>query len=259
MHALVDLFAPLGDLRLADPRQPHRLHQIVDPAGRHATDPGLLDHRDQRFLRALARFEKRREVAASPQLGDTQLQRPETGVEAAVAVAVAPGDALAAALVAPRPDLPLDVALHRQLQHCLRDGSNRPRRPSPTARSAPISLRSSGPLACFRSKFGNSTLAGLTRWPSQRHHSPTPRINPKIPPQAWTLSLDKRQRKPCVCVGYRLSVSCRLGLSDVAVVFLLAAFVAVSFCTAGVAFGLPAVFAAGLLRGAGAVFLTVLT
>ena len=33
MHALVDLFAQLGDLRLADPRQPHRLHQIVDPPG----------------------------------------------------------------------------------------------------------------------------------------------------------------------------------------------------------------------------------
>src|SRR5438309_1333271 len=39
MHALVDLFAQLGDLRLADPRQPHRLHQIVDPPGPHAADP----------------------------------------------------------------------------------------------------------------------------------------------------------------------------------------------------------------------------
>ena len=33
MHALVDLLAQLGNLRLADPRQPHRLHQIVDPPG----------------------------------------------------------------------------------------------------------------------------------------------------------------------------------------------------------------------------------
>jgi P-type E1-E2 ATPase len=31
--------AQLGNLRLADPRQPHRLHQIVHPAGRHAADP----------------------------------------------------------------------------------------------------------------------------------------------------------------------------------------------------------------------------
>jgi len=47
--------------------------------------------------------------------------------------------------------------------------------------------------------------------------------------------------------------------ADGSVLFLLAAFVAASFCTVGVAFGLPAVFAAGLLRAAGAVFLTVLT
>src|SRR5690242_5596719 len=33
MHALVDVFAQLGNLRLADPGQPHRLHQIVNPPG----------------------------------------------------------------------------------------------------------------------------------------------------------------------------------------------------------------------------------
>src|SRR5207302_2761335 len=99
MHALVDLFAQLGDLRLADARQPHRLHQIVDPPGRHAADPGLLDNRDQRLLRALAGFEKRREIAPLPQLWDAQLQRAEPGVEGALAIAVAPGGPLAAALV----------------------------------------------------------------------------------------------------------------------------------------------------------------
>ena len=72
MHALVDLLAQLGDLRLADPGQSHRLHQIVDPAGRHAADPGLLDYCDQRLLRAPAGFEKRREIAALAQLGDAQ-------------------------------------------------------------------------------------------------------------------------------------------------------------------------------------------
>jgi hypothetical protein len=40
---------------------------------------------------------------------------------------------------------------------------------------------------------------------------------------------------------------------------LLAAFVVTSFSIAGAAFGLPAVFWIGLLRAAGAVFLTVLT
>ena len=125
MHALVDLFAQFGDLRFADPGQPHRLHQIVDPPGRDATDPGLLDHRDQRLLRALASFEKRREITSLSQLWDTQLQRPEAGVEGAVAVPIAPGGTLAAALVAPGADQPLDVGLHQQLQHCLRHGSQK--------------------------------------------------------------------------------------------------------------------------------------
>jgi hypothetical protein len=125
MHALVDLFAQLGDLRLADPRQSHRLHQIVDTAGRHTADPRLLDDRDQRLLRALAGFEKRREIAALPQLRDAQLQRAETGVESAVAMAVAPSRAFTAALVTPGPNQPLDIGFHQQLQHRLRDGSQK--------------------------------------------------------------------------------------------------------------------------------------
>jgi hypothetical protein len=47
--------------------------------------------------------------------------------------------------------------------------------------------------------------------------------------------------------------------ADVAVLSLLAAFVVTSLRTAGAAFGLPAVFRIGLLRAAGAVFVTVLT
>src|SRR5438477_12989969 len=98
VHPLVDLLTQLGNLRLADPGQPHRLHQIVDPPGRHAADPRLLDDRDQRLLRALAGFEERREVATLPQFRDAQLQRAEPGIQGPVAVAVAPGGPLAAAL-----------------------------------------------------------------------------------------------------------------------------------------------------------------
>jgi hypothetical protein len=47
--------------------------------------------------------------------------------------------------------------------------------------------------------------------------------------------------------------------AEVAVFSLLAAFVVTSFSTAGAAFGLPAVFWIGLLRVAGAVFLTFST
>ena len=47
--------------------------------------------------------------------------------------------------------------------------------------------------------------------------------------------------------------------AGVAVLSLLAALVVASFSTAGAAFGLPVVFRIGVLRVAGAVFLTVLT
>ena len=77
----VDALAPLAHRALADPSQPHRLRQVVHPPGRHAVDPGFLDHGDQRLLRRLARLQERREVAALPQLGDAQLQAAQPRVQ----------------------------------------------------------------------------------------------------------------------------------------------------------------------------------
>jgi hypothetical protein len=84
-----------------------------------------LDHRDQRLLRALAGFEKRREIAPLPQFWDPQLQRAEPGIEGALAIAIAPGAPLAAALVSPGADQPFNVDLHQQLQYRLRHGSQK--------------------------------------------------------------------------------------------------------------------------------------
>jgi hypothetical protein len=56
---------------------------------------------------------------------NAQLQHAETRVERAVAVAVAPGGALAATLVAAGANQPLDLGLHQQLQHRLRHGSQK--------------------------------------------------------------------------------------------------------------------------------------
>ena len=86
---LVDVLAQLGDLALRDAGEAHRLHQLINPPGRHAADPGLLDHRDQRLLGGLARLEERREVRPLAQLGDAQLERAQACVEAALAIAVA--------------------------------------------------------------------------------------------------------------------------------------------------------------------------
>src|SRR5262245_7186338 len=67
-HTAKRIFAQLGDLALRDTAEPHCLHQLVDPPGRDAADPSLLDHRNQRLLGSLARLEKRREVRSLAQL-----------------------------------------------------------------------------------------------------------------------------------------------------------------------------------------------
>src|SRR5215472_10650085 len=190
VHPLVDLLAELGNLRLADPGEPHCLHQIVDPSGRHAADPGLLDDCDQRLLRALAGFEKRREVAALPQLRDAQFQRAEAGAERAVAIAVAPGGALAAALVATGSDQPLDIGFHQQLQHCLGHGSQKISLASLLQQlgqhQSLLGHRSSRALRV--EVVANSTLAdradGHLNSTAVLHCGPMP----KIPPHAWTLA-----------------------------------------------------------------------
>src|SRR5437763_3140324 len=117
---LVDVLAQLRDGALRDAREPHGLHQLVDPARGHAADPGLLDHRDERLLADLPGLEEGREVGALPELGDAQLQRAEPGVERAPPEAVAVVEPLRRALVAPGPDQALHVALHQQLQHGFR-------------------------------------------------------------------------------------------------------------------------------------------
>jgi hypothetical protein len=99
-----------------------------------------------------------------PQLRDAQLQRAEPGVERAVAVAVAPGGALAAALVTPAPIIP---STSLSISNCS-TASATARRKSPSPAFSSKSAR-----ACFRLRFGNSTLADLARWPPQLHRSPT--------------------------------------------------------------------------------------
>ena len=47
VHPVVDVLAELADGALADPGQPHGLHQVVDAPGGDAADPGLLDDGNQ--------------------------------------------------------------------------------------------------------------------------------------------------------------------------------------------------------------------
>src|SRR6516225_10523577 len=62
VYSLIDVLAQFRNLALRDAGPAHGLHQLIDAAGRHATDPGLLDHCDQRLLGGLAGLQKGREV-----------------------------------------------------------------------------------------------------------------------------------------------------------------------------------------------------
>ena len=70
------------------PARPIACTRSSTRAGRDATDPSLLDHRDQRLLRRLPGLQEGREVAALPQLGDAELQGAEPRIQRSVAVAV---------------------------------------------------------------------------------------------------------------------------------------------------------------------------
>ena len=101
------------------------LRQLVHPAGRDAADPGLLDHRDEGFLRGLARLQEAREVAALPELRHLEVQHAQTGIERALSIPVAPGRALIGPLVPAGADQALDIGLHDQLQNRLGDGAKK--------------------------------------------------------------------------------------------------------------------------------------
>jgi hypothetical protein len=86
---LVDLSAQAADLALGDAGHAERLDQLIDAAGRDAVHVGLLDHRREGLLSHPARLQEAWEVAALPELGDAQLDRPGARLPNAIAVAVA--------------------------------------------------------------------------------------------------------------------------------------------------------------------------
>src|SRR3546814_6362650 len=97
MDALVNVLAKLGDGGLGDAGHAHGLDEFIDPPGADPADPRFLDHRNQRFLDHLAGLKEARKIGPSTQLGDFQVQRAYPGIQRTVAIAVAPGRALAAA------------------------------------------------------------------------------------------------------------------------------------------------------------------
>jgi hypothetical protein len=88
LDMLIQRRADAADLRLRDP-QPEALHKLIDAPRRDPADIGLLDDRKQRLLRAPARLQEAREVAALPDLRDLQLDLARPGIPAPGPIAIA--------------------------------------------------------------------------------------------------------------------------------------------------------------------------
>src|SRR5438045_1713138 len=115
LHPLVDLAAQSRDLAFGDAVHPHGPYQIVDRAGRDALDISFLDHGGQRLLGQPARFEKGREIAAAPQLGDAQFDVTRTGLPVTVPAAIALVAPLRTAFAVPGAAQRFTLQLHHAL------------------------------------------------------------------------------------------------------------------------------------------------
>jgi hypothetical protein len=115
---LIELGAHPGDLRLADPIQPHRAGDVVDPPGRHTLHITLSHHRGQRPLGPPTWFQDRRQIAALAHPGDRQLDRAGPGVPVPEPVAVTVRHPTQGPLAVFGPDLGRHLRLHQRLgQH----------------------------------------------------------------------------------------------------------------------------------------------
>ncbi len=115
LHLAVDLLAQPADLALGDAGHAHRLDQLIDRAGRDALDVGFLDDGGERLLGHAPRLEEAREVAASPELGDPELDGAGPGLPVPIAVAVALRQPLGALLAIGRTGELADLQLHQPL------------------------------------------------------------------------------------------------------------------------------------------------
>jgi hypothetical protein len=101
--------------KLGDAGHAERLDQLVDAAGRDALHVGFLDHRRPCLLRHSPRLQEAWEVAALPELGDAQLDRPGPRRPIPVAVAVALHQPARRALTVPSSGQTLNLELHQAL------------------------------------------------------------------------------------------------------------------------------------------------
>jgi hypothetical protein len=105
-----------ADLALADALDPEGPHQVVDPARADPAEVGLLDDREEGPFRPPPGLEQGREVRPVADPRDGQLDRPDPGIPAPIAVAVAVGhSAPRVALAAWHAGQLADLGLHDRL------------------------------------------------------------------------------------------------------------------------------------------------
>ena len=112
LHHFVQLLADARHLAAGDAVATQGLDQIVHPPSGHSFYIGLLDDGQQGLLAAPPRFQQAGEVAAFPQLGNVQRHGAHPGIPGSVAVAVAVGDPLRAALAVLGADLGGNLGVH---------------------------------------------------------------------------------------------------------------------------------------------------
>ena len=115
-HLAVQGLGQLRDLRLRQALDTQRRHQPLHPPGRHPTHIALGDHRDQGPFASPARLQQPvRKVAASPKLGDLELQGADPGVQPPSPVAVALVHPIRAPLAQPSTAQGVGLGPHQRL------------------------------------------------------------------------------------------------------------------------------------------------
>ena len=168
-HQFVQLAADPRHLRLGDPLQAHRAGQVIDPPGRPPFHITLHHHRGQRPLGPPARLQQRREVAALPQLGDRQLNRPDPGVPVPWPIPIAVGHPLGLRWPCSAPiwaDTSTSINAWARVRTPRAGSRHRPPRPCAATHTAPSWTR---PPCSSSTWILRAFASRMTRW-SSRHH-----------------------------------------------------------------------------------------
>jgi len=133
MAELVDVFVQLGGhpahLGLREPVDAQGFDQFVHPARGHAGKVAVSDHGDQGSLGALAALQEPvREVGASAQFRDRELDRAGAGVQSAVTVAIALRGPPRSGLAVLGADHRVGIRRQQRVQHGLQQAAHHVRR-----------------------------------------------------------------------------------------------------------------------------------